>query len=195
MAVLVLLIAAGAGMASGSGFRSRVEATDLLAGMIEQARATSIASRCDVVLAVAEPGDFPGRDQVCRLGLFKVASWPESPASPLSGVQVGHWRNLGTGVVLAGGRVDGLDNPLDDPEVTVSYGTHRTVVVKVHAIAFSARGGLRHPVGSSPVVMRIAEGNYRSGKATPFERGEDGTIPENRLKIGRVTARAYPIDE
>jgi hypothetical protein len=42
--------------------------------------------------------------------------------------------------------------------------------------------------------MRIAEGGYRGGKATPNRRGDSHAISENRLKIGRVTARPCRID-
>ena len=40
----------------------------------------------------------------------------------------------------------------------------------------------------------IAEGGYRGGEAKPNMRGEAKTITENRLRIGRVTARPYQID-
>jgi hypothetical protein len=196
IAILVILMMAGVSLMNGTGSQSRRAATDLLAGMIEQARASAITSRCYVILAVAEPGDLLSGDERCRLGLFKVETenWPDSSAGPVTGVLMSRWRSLETGVALIGGPVDGIENPLDGPELTISYNTGKPMTVKVHAIAISSRGGLHHPAGSSPIVMRIAEGNYRSGKPAPYKRGDTGTITENRLEIGRVIARPYRID-
>ncbi len=83
---------------------------------------------------------------------------------------------------------------MDATELTISYGTANALTVKVHAIAFNSCGALHYPAGSTPVAMRIAEGGYRGGKATPNRHGESGIITENRLKIGRVTSRPYRID-
>jgi prepilin-type N-terminal cleavage/methylation domain-containing protein len=195
IAILVILMTAGVSLMNGTGSQSRRAATDLLAGMIEQARSSAITSRSYVILAVAEPGDLPSGDESCRLGLFKVETWPDSSAGPVTGVLMSRWRPLDAGVALIGGQVDGLENPLDDGhELTISYGSGKPMTVKVHAIAFNSRGGLHHPAGSSPIVMRIAEGNYRGGEPAPYKRGNPETITENRLKIGRVTARPYRID-
>lgn len=194
IAVLAILMTAGAGLMGGTGSQSRKAVTDLLAGMIEQARTSAITSRSHVILAVAEPGDLPAGDERCRLGLFKVETWPENPADTVKGVLMSRWRTLESGVALIGGQVDGVENPLDGQELTISYGTPAPHTVKVHAIAFNPRGGLHYPAGSSPVAMRVAEGNYRGGKATPYRHGDSGIVSENRLKIGRVTARPYRID-
>lgn len=195
IAVLIILMTAGVSLMSGTGSQSRKAGTDMLAGMIEQARTTAITSRSFVVLAVAEPADFPAGEQRCRLGLFKVAAWPANESDPVKGVLMSRWRNLETGIALIGGEVDGVENPLDGAELSITYGTEtKPLTVKVHAIAFNSRGSLHYPAGSTPIAMRIAEGNYRSGKATAFKRGDSGVITENRLKIGRVTARPYRID-
>ena len=194
MAILAILMTVGVSVVGQIGSRARGAGAEMLVGLIERARTEAITSRTNVMLAIAEPGDFPARDEVCRLGLFKVDSWPNSSSAPLRGELLGRWRTLSTGVVLAGGRIDGLENPLDGSEVTISYTNSKLQSVKVHAITFNSRGGLRYPEGSSPVVMRVAEGSYRGGKATPFVRGKDRTISENRLRIGRVTARPYLID-
>jgi hypothetical protein len=186
-------LVAGVGLLGGTGSQARKAGTDTLTGMIEQARTAAITSRSYVVLAVAEPGDLPTGDQRCRLGLLKVEpdKWPEDAADPVEAVLMKRWRTLENGVVLAGGRVNGVENPLDTPELRISYGTNGQAVT-VHAIAINPRGGLHHPAGSAPVAMRVAEGGYRGGKATPNQRG--GAISENLLKIGRVTARPYRID-
>lgn len=194
IALLVILMAAAASLVNGAGSRSRKAATDTLSGMIEQAHTAALSSRSNVVLAVAEPGDLPEGGERCRLGLFKVETWPDSLENPLSGALMGRWRTLESGVALIGGAVDDVPNPMDGPELTIAYGGGQPRTVKIHAIAFNSRGGLRYPSGSAPVAMRVAEGNYRGGKATPLQHGEDKTITENRLKIGRVTARPYRID-
>ena len=194
MAVLGILTVAGVGLLGGTGAHSRKAGTDLLACMIDQARAAAITSRCHVVLAMAEPGDLPEGDEHCRLGMFKVASWPEHTTDPVVGVLMGRWRTLDSGVVLIGGAVDGVANPMDGDGLTISYGTPRPVTVKVHAIAFNARGALLYPAGSTPVAMRLAEGVYQNGRATPKRSGPSATIAETRMQIGRVNSRVYRID-
>ena len=84
-----------------------------------------------------------------------------------------------------------MDNPLDGPEITLAYGGKS---VTVHAIGFNPRGGLEFPSGSRPITLRVAEGAYRNGEPSPNRRGDSGTISENIIKIGRVTARPYRID-
>ncbi len=196
IAVIVVLLTAGVAVLGGTGAQARRTATDQLMGMIEQARITAITSRSTVILAVAEPGDLPSGDERCRLGLFRVeGEWTPGSSAPVKAVLLSRWRNLETGVVLIGGEVEGADNPLDKSgEITVSYETSKAYNVTVNALAFNSRGGLIHPAGSSPVVMRVAEGGYRNGKASPNKRGDSGAIPESRLKVGRVTARPYRIN-
>lgn len=193
IAVLVILLVAGVGLLGGTGAQARRAGTDMLSGMIEQARTSAITTRSYVVLAVAEPGDLPASDERCRIGLFKVENWPENDTDPLSAVLMSRWRIFENGVVLIGGDTGGLENPLDRQKLQITYGTgNKARTIQVHGIAFNPRGGLHHPRGSMPVALRIAEGAYRGGKATPNRRGE--TIAENRLKIGRVTARPYRMD-
>jgi len=198
IAILVTLMAAGVGLLNGTGSQSRKAGTDLLSGLIEQARTKAITSRSIVVLAIAEPGDLPAGDERCRVGLFSVAvdKWPDLSSGPatVKGVLLSRWQTLNTGLVLFGGEVGGVANPLDQGEITINYGGTKNLSVKVHAIAFNSRGGLHHPPGSTPIVLRIAEGAYRGGKASANERGTQKVISENRLRIGRVTARPYRFD-
>jgi hypothetical protein len=195
IAVIVILLTAGVAILGGTGTQARRAATDQLMGMIEQARTTAITSRSTVILAVAEPSDLPAGDQRCRLGLFRVeGEWKPGSNTPVPAVLLNRWRPLESGVVLIGGQVDGVDNPLDGPELTVSYKTNKSYNLSVHALAFNSRGGLIHPAGSTPVALRIAEGGYRNGKASPNKRGDSGAIAESRLKVGRVTARPYRTD-
>lgn len=196
IAILGTLMTAGASLLGGTGAQSRKAGSDVLTGLIEQARTTAVTLRSHVVLAIAEPGDLPAGDERCRIGLFKVEEWPD-PATPplaLKGVLMNRWQTLDTGIVLVGGEAGGVANPLDQPQVTIRYGGTGNLRVRVHAIAFHPRGGLDYPAGSSPVVIRLAEGAYRAGQASPNPRGGRKTILENRLKIGRVTARPYPDD-
>ena len=197
IAILVTLMTAGVSLMNGSGAQSRKAGTDMLTGLIEQARTTAITSRSHVLLAIAEPGDLPAGDERCRIGLFKVTEdWPDASTTPvpLKCTLLNRWQTLNSGIVLIPGDVDGVANPLDQPEVTLSYGGTKNLSAKVHVIAFNSRGGLHYPAGSTPIAMRLAEGAYRGGKATPNKRANQPNITENRLKIGRVTARPYRID-
>jgi hypothetical protein len=83
---------------------------------------------------------------------------------------------------------------MDAGEMTINYGGSKNLSIKAQALAFNSRGGLHSPAGSGPVVLRIAEGGYRNGEAKPNKRAGQGAVTENRLKIGRVTARPYQID-
>lgn len=196
IAVLVILLTVGASLFNSTGPQARRSAADQLTALVEQARTTAITSRCHVILAVAEPGDLANTDERCRVGLFKVANWPEDPsAGAVDGELVGRWRTLDSGVILIGGQVDGIENPLDAPEWTINHSLRgKPQQVKAHALVFHSRGGLRYPAGSAPVALRVAEGGYRGGKAVPNRRVDSAAIAENRLKIGRVTARPYRID-
>ena len=194
--IIVTLMTAGVSLLSGTGSQSRKAGSDLLTGMMDQGRTAAITSRAFTVLAISEPGDQQGTDERCRIGLFRVDEWPSSSSGTvtLNATQIGRWQTLNTGIVLLGGLVDGVDNPIDKPQVTVTYGPANRNSVTVHAIAFNSRGGLHFPAGSNPVGFRIAEGGYRNGVATANRRGQNKTITENRLKVGRVTARPYRID-
>ena len=201
IAILLILITAGVSLMNGTGTQARKAGTDMLAGMIEQARTTAITSRTNVILAVAEPGDLPAGDERCRLGLFRVDEWPNSSADPFEAVLLSRWRTLETGVAIIGRQKDEKEdeevvgNPLDMDEITITYGTvSKPLSVKVHAIAFNPRGGLLFPEGSTPIIMRVAEGGYRNGDATANKRADTNAISENRIQIGRVTARPYRID-
>lgn len=193
--ILVLLLAAGVRLLGGNTAPSRTAGTDLLEGMIEQARASAITSRSHMVLAVAEPRNLTADDSRCQLGLFRVTAWPDSAADPLRGVLIGRWRALQPGIALIDGEVAGACNPLDSNELTIAYGGSRDQTIQIHAIAFNPRGGLHYPPGSAPVTIRIAEGDYRSGMPVARRRGESGTITENRLRIGRVSSHLYQTDE
>ncbi len=192
ISIIVILMAAGVALLGGTGPQARRSGADLLTGMIEQARTTAITTRTHVVLAIAEPVGIPANDGKCRIGLFKVSGWPGNLSEPVGASPIGRWRILENNVVLIGGEAEnGLANPLDGDKITLDYGKGQ---VSAHVVVFNPRGGLAYPAGSGPIAMRVAEGAYRNGVATPNRRAGSGTIPENLIRIGRVTARPYRID-
>jgi prepilin-type N-terminal cleavage/methylation domain-containing protein len=194
IAMLVMLIGSSAMYVSGRQEHARRTVTDQLVGMIGQARNTAMVSRSTVMLAIAEPGSLPFHEGKCVLGLVKLeAAWDAGGSGPISGVLLGRWTPLESGVILMGGDIGGLGNPLDLPELRIRYTTGRTIEAGVRGVAFNARGRLIHPAGSAPVVMRIAEGGYPGGAPTPLRRGPDQRISETWLKIGRATGRAYEV--
>jgi prepilin-type N-terminal cleavage/methylation domain-containing protein len=196
ISVIAILLIASVSILGGTGASARKAGSDTLTGMIEQARTTAITSRSYIVLAIAEPGDLPANDNRVRMGLFKVKAdqWPDNLTNPVPAVLMSRWKVLENGIVLTGGALDGVPNPLNADELTLTYGTQNRTV-KARAIAFNPRGGLHYPVGSTPLVMRIAEGRYVNGVATANQIANSEAVPENRLKIGRVTGRPYRIDE
>ena len=194
MAVMAILFTAGIHSLGNSAAQARQVATANVIGMLEQARATAITSRCVVVLALAEPGELPSSDTRCRLGLFKIHEWPADPTA-LDGILVGRWQALPDGVVMLPGSVSGLRNPRDDAPATIRFtSANQPVIGRFHILAFSPRGTLLWPLGADPLTLRIAEGAYRNGQPTPNTRGRSHNIAESLLHIGRLTARPYQFD-
>ena len=193
IAILVTLMTAGVSLLSGTGAQSRKAGTDLLSGLIEQARTRAITSRSKVLLAIAEPGDLPAGDERCRIGMFRIV---ESTTSPpvATYVLLNRWQTLNTGIILLPDDTNPA-NVLNSPQVSVTYKAgNKDLTINVHAITFTSRGGLAYPEGSKPIELRIAEGGSRGGKPVPNKAADSAKIPENRLRVGRVTARPYRID-
>lgn len=194
--ILLTLTAAGIHLFKNTATHARKCGTELLTSLIENARSSAITSRRHVIVAIAEPGDLTGSDDRCRIGLFKVESWP----GPFDGeinaaTQLGRWHPLETGLTAASGSFENLDNPLDQAELTLNYGNAtKPRSAKVHAIVINPRGAIELPTGINPLLIRIAEGVYRNGKAIPRPKADNGAVAENKIKIGRVIARAYRID-
>lgn len=178
IAIIALLLAVGIPILGNNAMRQRKAATEMTSGLIEQARTTAISSRATIILAIMDPKDLEMNDGLCRIGLFKASGWPDK--GPIEATRIGRWHTLPTGTVIAGGTVAGLQNPRDEDRLEILTGTQTR---RVHALAFSPRGGLRWPQGSDAVVLCIAEGGYRNGKAHAH------TLTRDHLKIGRVTAR------
>lgn len=190
-AVLSILLLVAARLLGDYGFHARKAGADMIAGLVDQARAAAVSSRSRVILAVAEPGDLPATGKRCHLALFRVESWPERAGDPVKAALIRRWQALESGVVLLDGGAGGVSNLLDEEQLTILYGRNHGQSVHAHAMVIHPHGGLHYPQGSSPVAIRIAEGGYQGGTAIPRRRGESRTIAENLLKIGRVTARAY----
>jgi len=194
MSVMALLLSVGIHALGDARGQARQAATDSITGMLEQARATAITSRCVVALALAGPDELPSGDARCRLGLFKIHDWPAAPTA-LDGTLVGRWQALPDGVVMLPGSVNGLHNPCDEPPVTIRYlAATRPVAGSFRLLAFSPRGTLLWPPGAEPLALRIAEGSYRNGEATANISNRSHAVAENLLQIGRLTARPYPFD-
>jgi|GEM_PF-1008248 len=199
IAILVILMASGVSLLSGSGSQSRKAGTDMISGLVEQARTIAITTRTDVVVAIAEPGDLPGSDEKCRLGLFRLRKPVAGAPAPTSDKYdlIARWQTLNTGVVLLGDKVDSVHNPMDEAQVNIVYGpAAKEITLNAHIIKINSRGKLILPEGSDPIVFRIAEGGYRGDPRQPKAniRADSGKVSENLLKIGRVTARPYRID-
>ena len=198
IAVIGVLLVVGVGMLGGTSAQARKAGMDMLQSAIEQARTHAITKRVYTVLAVVDPGNGPGggtRSQ--RIGLFEVTEWPEDEVSSISSLavtQVGRWRSFDAGVMLIDGvGLGGLANPLDSPTVRLSVGGgSASRELEARVLVFHPRGGIRLPVGSDPVALRLAEGVFRDGVAVPTRR--DGKIAESTLRVGRVIARPYRND-
>lgn len=192
--IISILLGVGIKILGGTSGQARKTATDELAASIELARTTAITTHRVVILAIADPGDLPIADERCRLGLFQVITWPDSTTT-VNATQLRRWQPMPMGAIPNSGDYQGIRNPYDLPELTVRYvSAGKDVEVQVHALAFTPRGGLQWPTGSDPLVMRVAEGSYRGGRAAPDLRGESKAVSENRLLIGRVVARPRRID-
>lgn len=190
IAIIVILMVAGVQVLGGNDGPSRRTAADSITGLIEQARTTAITSRSAVALAIAEPGDLPITDGRCRVGLFRIGGLSDDGTA--DAVLIRRWQTLPTGVVLLGGEVNGVRNPLDEPQTTLRYRSgNKTLEVPVHLMVFGPRGGLLLPQGSDPIALRIAAGTYRDGRPLSTSRATDRTAAETHLRIGRVVARPY----
>jgi prepilin-type N-terminal cleavage/methylation domain-containing protein len=194
--ILSILMGAGISLLGGTGMQSRKAGADMISGMVDQARTLAITNRADVFLVIAEPGTLPGQDERCRLGLLREVPAPpgSSGSSPPAKTYelLRRWQTLNTGVVLIGGTVDGVPNPVDVGKVkmTIRQGNGQ-ITADVYQISVNSMGSLALPKGSTPIVLRLAEGAYRSGKPSTNKVEGGSGIAETQLKIGRVMARPY----
>jgi hypothetical protein len=92
------------------------------------------------------------------------------------------------GIAFFGGEVDSLSNLMDASPISLEWRDGEESA-EVHALVFSARGGLSNPKGSESIVVKLGRGTYRDGTAIKIEKGGNRTI-----RIGRVVARPWIID-
>lgn len=199
VAIVGVLLAVGASMMSNSPAQARKAGMDVLQATIEQARTQAITKRSHTVLAIVNPGDSPGSDpRSQRLGLFEVLDWPEDDlvnVTQLDVRQLGRWRTFEPGLMLIDGvPASGLPNPMDAPpmQLNIAHAAGAGQSLEARVLVFHPRGGIRLPVGSEPVSLRLAEASFRDGTMVP--RSRDGAIAESSLQIGRVVARPYRND-
>jgi hypothetical protein len=194
MGVVLLLMAGGVRVLTGSPAQARKTATDTLISWIEQARTCAITTRSIVVLAIAEPGDLAFNDARCHIGILKINEWPADPDT-LDGTLIQRWQSLPGGVVIIPGAVNGIRNPRDEPELTIRYRAGNQLVQgRFHILAFNRRGGLLWPGGADPLALRVAEGAYRNNQPSPNTRSTKPNIAENHMQIGRHIGRPYRTD-
>lgn len=192
--IISILMVTAVSLMGDNSPKARRATSDLLSSMVEQGRSRAITTHSKVLLAVAEPGDLPIDDSSCRLALFKLTEFDEKTGRA-KGELLRRWDVVTGGVALVGGEVDGFRNVMDNREVELTYSARgKDFTIRVHGLVFNPRGGRLWPVGSAPVVLRVAEGGYRGDtkKASANKRG--GKIAEDRLKIGRVIARPQRFD-
>jgi len=154
------LLAIGLTLSGKSGERARRNASERLAGLVEQARSAAITRRTTVVLAIAPPD---GTHEATRIGLFEVARPPRA-GQPLDGHALQRWIRLPDGVDFTQGEVAGFANPLDAEPLELRWHDGRQRAT-VHALAFTPRGGLAWPAGSTPVALSLGNGALRIGRA------------------------------
>ena len=157
-----------------------------LTAAVEQGRTSAITRRREVAMVVLEPGQGGFDDGVCRIGLFELEG--ETDGGVLEGRLLQRWLKLPGGIAFFGGEVDSLNNLMDEAPISMEW-RNGTKSAEVHALVFSARGGLSKPQGSESIVVRIGRGTYRNGTAVKIEKGGNRTI-----RIGRVVARPWILD-
>jgi type II secretory pathway pseudopilin PulG len=192
LAILVILMTTGISLVNNTAIQARNTATETVINLIEQARTRAITSKSYVALAIVDPVDLPNADDRVRIGLFNIKEWTTTSAI-LEGELSNRWQSLNHGIIFVSGAASELVNPLDPPKIVIHYGGAKNLTVMAHIIAFNSRGGLHYPFGSASILLRLAQGRYHNGTATPHRQGRTKTISENFLKIGRVTARPYRI--
>lgn len=160
IAIVGTLLALGLAITGRSPANKRRDATQQFAGLVEQARSAAITRRTTVLLAIAAPD---AEHDATRLGLFETSS------KTIAGValdcrQIQRWIRLPDGIAFASGELAGLGNPLDAPPLDLRWQDGRKHAT-VHALAFSPRGGLTWPPGSTTVALSLGNGTLRIGRA------------------------------
>lgn len=187
LAIIIVLVGISVSLLGNTGAAALRTAGEGLTAAVEQGRTSAITRRREVALAVLEPGQGGFNDDVCRIGLFELEG--ETDDGALKGRLLQRWLKLPGGIALFGGEVDSLSNLADQPTVAIDWGDDEDDRAEVHALVFTARGGLSLPQGSESVVVTIGRGTYRNGSVVKFGKGAQRTI-----RIGRVVARPWILD-
>ncbi|MEP4078617.1 hypothetical protein [Haloferula sp.] len=184
--IIVILVGVSLTVVGNSGAAALRTAGESLTAAVEQSRTSAITRRREVALAILEPGQGGFDDGQCRIGLFELDG--EADDGAMNGRLLKRWLKLPGGIAFFGGEVDSLNNLVDETPISIQWknGEERA---DLHALVFSARGGLVKPQGSESIVVRIGRGTYRNGTAVKIEGGANRTI-----RIGRVVARPWIID-
>ncbi|TAG09132.1 MAG: type II secretion system protein [Verrucomicrobia bacterium] len=196
VAIVSILMVSGISLLKDTGAQSRRAGTEMLIGMIEQARYQAMVTRRDVILAILEPNDLPlGRtDNQLRIGMFSVNETDptEKETERVPHTQLQRWRSFNTGIILGSGQYDGMSNPMDAAQIPITYKRGATrESITVHALVFNSRGRLTYPAGSTPLILRIAAGTYRDNRPVVNAPNDGSPLPETRVKLGRITARPF----
>lgn len=188
--IITILISAAVGLSGNTRDKARRVTVDQMMGLVEQARTQAIATHSTVLLAIALPGSLAQYPDACAVSLVRMADgWDPSASAPTEASLLGRWRALETGVILGNGDVADLVNPLNARPLAIRITRPREVRAQVHGLAFNERGRLVYPVGSVPIVLRVTEGAYVRGAATPSNR--NGRLSESLIKVGRVVGHPY----
>jgi prepilin-type N-terminal cleavage/methylation domain-containing protein len=191
MAVMTTLMLAGIRLLSNTAAQARHVSVDTWVAMIELARTRAITNREYIALAIVNPSDNSSDEMRCHLGLFCIKVWPED-VTELQGELLKRWQPLHLGIVPIAGKIEALINPIDQPQIAIHYGGPKNQKVHAYVIGFNPAGGLHYPIGNQAIGIHLAEGRYQNGVAIPLKHGANkNQITEERIQIGRATARPY----
>lgn len=183
VAILAVLLALSVPLFGRGEGRALATGAGQLAAAVERGRAAALRSGRPVLLAWSDPRDGLFGDEVSRVGLFELDE--VSVAGVAKGRLLERWQPLPAGLGFVGGSVGGLSNARDaDPLKLRWRGGERSA--EFRGLVFGARGGLRRPRGSGPVVLRLSQ--LRDGR-----RVADAAT--RNLRIGRAVARPWHLDE
>lgn len=183
VAIVGLLAALAMSFRGRSGGRALSIGVERLAAAVERARMASRTSGKPVMLALAGPGHAAFGDAGCRLGIFELDAPPEDGA--VNGRLLERWQLLPEGLGFSHGAADDWGNVMDIPALAV-HDREGARTATYHGLVIGARGGLRHPPGSSPVVVRVGRGREVDGAW----RADGG---DRILRVGRAWARPWHV--
>jgi prepilin-type N-terminal cleavage/methylation domain-containing protein len=195
LSIVSLIFVSGFQLLRNTGVYARKTSTDLLESLVERGRSSAASSRSVALLAILEPGELPEIDEA-SMGIFRVIEW-ETGQMAVTVEMLQRWQPVEPGIVFARGDEQSIRNAMDEPAITLKYlRGEDEIQIEVHALAFTPRGRLHWPVGSDPVLIRLAEGSYRGKRKNPVLhfQGDEPSVAETRIRIGRTLARSYRLN-